>query len=804
MWLHDINKDGKIQTRELRKIIENYCCNLTDIQFKMLMHRYDPQHVKIINYKDFLIQLGLNVARYQYLMPTNIVEKALRWPETLPEEEMNKVKLEQLQKKAAQEGRDDPLLQGLTFNEIKEAFKHKLKNKGYQLEQAFKSFDHNNTGFISLDNFHGIINYIIMPISDGLFIQLLDNLDIVLATPRKLSWHDFLKNYCLPYKELYRKDLEDKKNHQCLKSHLENHVPNPEHLKSKFETDNKETQKWINTINRLVPFKSHTGSEFTIKEAEKYLTEAVQSKKNTFLRDFLALDYSDVGLACKSDVKLLFDKHAFRMNNEQFEELWKKFPINEFNKLKYRDFIEEYGKKENVSVKIPTQLHTLETQITERPHTAVSQCSIVTIDLYQEMKKSRVRPNTPFPVIKELINPLKVPPSPSLFKWPEQTKVITTNGIKCKNHIGMKLEQCQLAVHDKKTEENQIPENKVWPLSIEQSKLGKQIEESLDKKPPVNLSHLSTPINYFLQKRILWRYKDILRKCKLIDSAHTGIISSEKFKEILDWAGIPTKKSKISNELIKTCNIASNSQIDYWEFLRKFLFYIGSENTALTTAELAAKRDLQQQINKVQKNSNSLKKSHIKLQQTLEDIITSKYNEIKKKCEIADTSNSGILSGEKLKDIFKQMGIPVDNEECEKELASLGISTGINVNYSNFLAKYILHIGNKHSEDIFKRIKLSPTMIKISLDEENPYLTKTLLAMHSKITKNFHILSRQFSLSDKNMTGLIDCNTFRKFLHKINIILTEEQLFRILEYYDPNLTGKIAYAKFLRTFIRSA
>ncbi|XP_023219677.1 EF-hand calcium-binding domain-containing protein 6-like isoform X2 [Centruroides sculpturatus] len=903
MWLHDVNKDGKIQTRELRKIIENYCCCLTDIQFKMLMRHYDPQHNNTINYKDFLIRLGVNVAHYQYLMPKDIVEKTLRWPEKLSEEEMTKIKMEQLQKRAAQEGHNDPILHGLTLDEIKEVFKHKLRSRGYLLERAFKSFDPNDTGFVSLENFHGIINYIVMPVSDGLFTQLLKSLDIILASPRRIFWRNFLKDYCQPYAELDKIDPNDMKSHECLVNHLEELIPNSEtKLKSIFGCSDKdndkknaksynnlhedklkkklksfvikqyqeiekaikaqdweqsgriklehfreileyfcfplsddqyneilndldvfeneieylkffdlykkdldeETQKWIKTINRLVSFKSLSGSEFTLKEAEEYLREAVRSKRNTFLRDFYALDYSDVGLAHKADVKLLFDKHAFRMSDDQFEKLWNKFPTNEFNKLKYRDFVEEFGKKIDSSPHTPPQMFPIENQIIERPKTAISQCSIMTIDLCKEMKKPRVRPHTPFPVIKEIMNPLRVPPSPSVFKWPEQTKVITTHGIKPRSPISVKSGQLQLTVQDKKNEQDAIPEE-VCLTSRGQSKLGKEMEQSIDEKILVDPSSIPTPTDYFLQKRILWRCKDIVRRCKLVDSNHSGIISADKFQNILNWAGIPTKESKISQELANTYDIKPGNQINYWEFLRKFLFHIGSKRTVFTPTEIAIKRELEQQINREQKNLNLSEKLHNKTQQTLEELINSKFREIKKRCETEDPSKTGLIPGEKLKDILKQVAIPVNDKKIEKELASLGLLTDSTIDYLNILSKYILHLGKSStSADIRKRRKLPPARIKVSLGEENPYLTKTLLEMRGKVTKNFRTLSRQFLLYDKNMTGLVECNIFRELLQKIGVVLPEEQLFRILEYYDPNLTGKIAYAEFLRAFVTSA
>ena len=73
LQLFDYNMDGKIQRHELRRVLENYCFKFTDTQFDKLWMRYDFHHTGLVNYRDFLQRLGVNV-KLQGKPPSNDVQ----------------------------------------------------------------------------------------------------------------------------------------------------------------------------------------------------------------------------------------------------------------------------------------------------------------------------------------------------------------------------------------------------------------------------------------------------------------------------------------------------------------------------------------------------------------------------------------------------------------------------------------------------------------------------------------------------------------------------------------------------------
>ncbi|GFT80125.1 EF-hand calcium-binding domain-containing protein 6 [Nephila pilipes] len=509
-WLFDINKDGLIQKIELRRIIRNYCFNLSDDLFDDLWRNYDPKSTGVIRYKDFLVRLGINSDRYEKYMPQESVAQALCWSDKKSKNIVDDISCEQRSRRAALENRDDPAIQGLPLEEVKSIFMDRLQRRSKTLKNVFNLFDYEKNGQISISDFRGAINFFIMPMSTALFNRILKRLEIGTGPEDMLYYQDFLDKICKPSASDNKSPKKDPKldcfpvvqrikNHvlnpdarlrsvftkintdkewqitrqelkkaieigldfrlsddefkeltsildpgntniiNCmdflqlfdgppkvtleggdnlastsdkdksklrdlhgnrLKSKLKHHInknflniekailvcdPNqsgfilPEKLQnilygfcmplsedqfkeilSDFhiygdslnykefldaykKMPGEDTQKWVSTIDKLATYKSRCPPELPVDEVEEIMRECVQSRKTAMLKDFKALDICNVGVACKDDTRNILNKFAFRFNDKQFNELWKKFPVNKFNQLLYDQFLEEFA-----------------------------------------------------------------------------------------------------------------------------------------------------------------------------------------------------------------------------------------------------------------------------------------------------------------------------------------------------------------------------------------------------------------------------------------------------------------------------
>ena len=68
--------------------------------------------------------------------------------------------------------------------------------------------------------------------------------------------------------------------------------------------------------------------------------------------------------------------------------------------------------------------------------------------------------------------------------------------------------------------------------------------------------------------------------------------------------------------------------------------------------------------------------------------------------------------------------------------------------------------------------------------------------------KNYRDLHHAFRRADPQRTGELKVLEFRKILTFHKIYLNDNDLFYIQDYFDPELTEKIPYNKFLKVFVK--
>ncbi|XP_076361622.1 uncharacterized protein LOC143252795 isoform X2 [Tachypleus tridentatus] len=299
-----LNQNGERQvTRtELRRAIEcGWSFRLTEEEFHELMILLDPGHTNLIACQNFLNIFGRNGNNKQGKNTSKILSEK---------------QFEEQKKYLAQK------YQHMSSKKLKSKLKLHLNQNLANIEKAFKACDWNQTGQLTTGQLHHILETVCFPLTEQQYKDILSDFSV--------------------YKDKvqYQKILDLYKQKPC-----------------------EDTEKWVRTVNRLVPYKSAVGTSLTFKEVESYLREAVCSQHEALLKDFQEIDYCKVGIAHKDDVRLLLNKHAFRLTEKQFEQLWKTLPKNEFDNLKYVQFLDECKTKSDI--RIPT--------VTPLKHSAVSQ-----------------------------------------------------------------------------------------------------------------------------------------------------------------------------------------------------------------------------------------------------------------------------------------------------------------------------------------------------------------------------------------------------------------------------------------------
>ncbi|XP_022254166.1 EF-hand calcium-binding domain-containing protein 6-like isoform X2 [Limulus polyphemus] len=824
IWLYDYNKDGKIQKEELRTVLENYCFKMTDEQFNRLWNRYDPQKTGLVSYKDFLINLGVNSSRYQQFMPKDTVIRALNWSSSLGENKTDVERNKDIEEKSAIEENNHPSIQDLKLEEIEKTFKEKVYSNSAAIQQAFQLRDPSNSGYLKIEDFHAVLNYFIMPMSSSLFLQLLERLKVLdKVSGSKISWVNFSKTFCQSHSPQKRIDNQSTENTvrtlaQNLKrceivEKLRQNIVNPsvrlkavitqlnqngdrqvtrtelrraiecgwsfrlteeefhelmilldpghtnlipcQNFLNIFEKNGnynkQDTEKWVRTVNRLVPYKSAVGSSLTSKEVETYLREAVCSQHEALLKDFEDIDYCKAGIAHKDDVRLLLNKYALRLTEKQFEQLWKTLPKNEFDNLKYVQFLDEYKTKSDI--KIPT--------VTPLEHSGVSQdpgtnCSVTSRILspftsrrstatQQSSKENLSQENKPTSLaLKQNILPFR-PRTASPNNERQHFEHLSIEGNKAPTRPSSAVPYIKKSL----TPQNLTRSASASNLQFGHAKLQKSrgfIEQKTQPKLP-------SPIHLGWTERI-GNYDSPSKKA--FDAGYTSPLS-DAFRgdsQVRPPSGSPNIKDTNAKSH-RTQQVISNIK--------------NSENEAL-----------------------------------LNKYVVLKWRDIARKCELIDKKKEGLVKNVDLIGILQKAGIPLNDKDLNELLTSkFEIHNKDEINYWDFLRKFLLYFGNNQRCGFAARQKLQKTRTSVQFGRESPHLYKTLLSMREKVLANWRVLRHRFRSHDPQITGLVDAFDFRQILQQHAIHLNEEDIFQILNYYDPSLSGKISYNDFLRVFVKS-
>lgn len=72
-----------------------------------------------------------------------------------------------------------------------------------------------------------------------------------------------------------------------------------------------------------------------------------------------------------------------------------------------------------------------------------------------------------------------------------------------------------------------------------------------------------------------------------------------------------------------------------------------------------------------------------------------------------------------------------------------------------------------------------------------------------QLTAEWRSLKRAFKKLDSGNTGLLPLNDFRSVLKLGGVQLNDEETYQLMSQYDEDLSGKVAYNKFLTETLRA-
>ncbi|GBM50795.1 EF-hand calcium-binding domain-containing protein 6 [Araneus ventricosus] len=839
MWLYDFNQDGLIQKHEFQNVLENYCFRLTDDQFSRLWSLYDPAGRGVLNYKDFLLKLGTRSESYKRLMPRSVQVKLHTCS---PSFNVAYSREEQVMKRCAKLGRDDPNVQGQVFNNIKETFKIKVEKTFPVLLRTFQIKDASSSGSIPLSVFHQVLNYFVMPMSSQLFKQILMSFNVS-PTASKIRWYEFLKTVCTDNGAECQSQISHFTGsytwHVCksILEKLKQSVKEPDNFFENSFTMQSQNRKVITrsefrrTINLYLTFpvseeefralmfvfdpahsnvincekflsmlnttstetskgtSKHESEEMQLENSNAYLTgEKFKKEFKKYFNQNLkniekainAFDAEETGAMHPDDLKKILNSFCFPLSDSQFQELLQSFP-KYCNKIFYSDLINFYKKSPY--------------EDEEKWALCVKKLTGAQDSVVKKMNNQELLKNVKAAVKAQKANFLEEFQNYDYCNAGIARKEVLTKLIN-KYAFRMTEEQINMLW-------NLLPLNEIGLLKYEiflNDFVQDYSNHPENDKASVG-SRISSPSPSQSSRK---SFNSMKERPKTAGSVST--VSTSSYKSTARPKSAFTKhsweqQSPLDNESNRGknesnltiqgqgCSVLTNEQYKQFRSLNFGNVTVHSQSSANSY-----KLKKHESINLKKSDATKAGYGCQDIKQFV-DSIRARWKDILRRSKAKDPDNINTIPWDDFISILPKTGISVNDQVLQLLDTEYSIRKNIPVNYWIFLKKIVLAL-DRHGASSRKTIHNS----KAASKEESVGLYKVLLSNRDKILKNYRDLWYAFRKADREHLGSIKISEFRRILALHKIHLSEDAFFYICDYFDPKLTEQICYEEFLEAF----
>ncbi|XP_070545178.1 EF-hand calcium-binding domain-containing protein 6-like isoform X2 [Ptychodera flava] len=396
---------GVIRKRELRELLYTFMLPMTKTEFDKLWNRYDPDGRKFIDHRHFLAMMGLGMAFApgdEEGTSRRIIDESYRALDAHHQNQLDKQRYITVnQAKSAQYLTADQLIQQL---------KDRFRDHYSTFQDAFQKSDKLKDGKVSVGELQKILIDLNYLVDDDTFFEFLEKIGIP-STRTRLSYEQFLSAFdeaqeprfkkknvpevtvetfstLTPEKAVkkLRRIVSSDKNilHAAFNSFDRDHrgrltagefrrvldhfcfklsdkqfkllmtkvkvypdlmIDWPQFLEDFSSDERTVAANWLESVQKVA--KDLSPRPMSFDEIWTNLEQIVTARFYQFAERFSEIDYARIGVVAKEDFKEVLQENAFRLNEEQFENVWNMLDVNEFGNLEYRKFLKKFSKVEN-------------------------------------------------------------------------------------------------------------------------------------------------------------------------------------------------------------------------------------------------------------------------------------------------------------------------------------------------------------------------------------------------------------------------------------------------------------------------
>ncbi|XP_053575675.1 EF-hand calcium-binding domain-containing protein 6 [Bombina bombina] len=739
--LFDYNGNGQIQKHELRRVLENCCFKMKNVEFEKLWNRYSLGRKSTLDYRDLLKNLGINAELNNRSLTEN-VERALNWEATLLEQQKQKI----WRPPSSSHGF---VTEDSRIEQIEEAFRKKVSTSQPCLIKAFLSFDVARTGCVSLDVFKSVINNFIFQLPDDVFPKLLHRFGF--KETNNVNWENFLKKFQQPLRIENGQTIPIKPSHRVYSA--------------------KCAPTWLS-------------SDHILQKLQRHVQDSYPSLKNAFL----VLDEGRTGRISRRELRRILDCMMFRVTDEQFKELMIVLDPEHTGFISYHQFLDLFEERESV---------TGHKWLNNTRHLAKQAPVVLTWDKMENILSEKITSNwKDFYKVVQSLDPkrsgiinqddfkkLLQSYCPALSE--DHFKIIfhlysdaSSSGIaymEFLQNLGVSLSYAGdvNGVSTTILEESQLREElRQTDLSDRMQEIGNQASNLLKK---------------FTVKEVIAKLKDCVTKHTFTtkdsflacNKKKNGSISRKDFKKVLEDHELHLDEDQF-NELTEILGF-TNEGLNYLDFVSLFEVQPG------TGPGDVLQNSPNHRVNKAKSYymtaEECLNQFMDKLRENYEDTYSAFYK--------IDSNRDGLVTMSDFRRLLESFMFIIKQSEFERLLSLLGLSINSTLNYMDFL-----HLLQKQEKaecppwlNSFYKPTLNAECADLACEQAHYYLV-------TKVQCRWHDLAKTFCEIDSDGNGIIQKKDLRKVLFRFSLPITPKEFEKLWSRYDPEEKGFLTHQEF--------
>ncbi|XP_048014418.1 EF-hand calcium-binding domain-containing protein 6 isoform X1 [Megalobrama amblycephala] len=328
-----------------------------------------------------------------------------------------------------------------------------------------------------------------------------------------------------------------------------------------------------------------------------------------------------------------------------------------------------------------------------------------------------------------------------------------------------------------------------------------------------------------VQEVVSARIYTITKEMVDLDYANINTISKMDFKTICDRHFMRLTDDQFQN-LWKMLPVNGFGNLEYREFLKKFSgeqkglekvakSLPGSARSTLErpaslrrpkTAPCTFTRSTSSVSERLQRPSTASRRStpllncedvEMKVRSRIQDC----WRHIQRRCRQADPERTGEIDVDIFLEILQGLHIDLSPPEFKQLAVKYDIKNSGRLSYPDFLRHFVLMFSPQLNTSS-SRLKLQLPTTPMSPGPLSGECVEAMLRISRPIQLFWRQMRQKFTSFDKERTGKISLQDFRKVLRQYSMNLSEEEFFHFTSFFDSNLSGRISYNDFLRIFLK--